>query len=412
MFGSDQTLYIGSVKPNIGHGEGASGINSILKCILALEHRVIPPNIHFSEPNPKIAFEESRMVVPVETISWPKDRIERASVNCFGVGGANSHVILESLGSFERTSGIRVPPAATVSNAMEVEKEVRSAPALLVLSAADEESLGRSIFEHQQYSQRRPSHLQDLSYTLCRRREHLPFRAFCVTNGESIEFISPTKQDTVTRITMVFTGQGSQWVGMAKELIDNYRSFEKDIDELSRILSNVEDSLAWNIKDELIKPNNTSRLNTAEVSQPVTTAVQIALVNLLRRWDIYPSVVIGHSSGEIAAAYAAESITAEEAMLISYHRGQAATNVRNHGSMAAVGLGKDDALSYLEPGVIVACENSPSSVTLSGDKASLEISCERIKKEKPNTFLRHLKVDIAYHSRKCTIGVERKSFLQ
>lgn len=332
------------------------------------------------------------MVVPVETTSWPKNRAKRVSINCFGVGGANSHVILETLESFQKSKLL------PVTN--EVHHESHKTPGLFVLSAASEKSLVRSILEHENYIQNHPSRMDDLSYTMCRRREHLRYRAFGVKVGDVIEFTTPRKGNKIVRITMVFTGQGAQWAGMAKELINDYTAFKEDIDQLSLFLSGIEESPTWNVKDELLRSQENSNLNMAEYAQPITTAVQIALVNLLRRWEIYPSAVIGHSSGEIAAAYAANAITAKEAMLISYYRGKVASTVPEGGSMAAVGLGKDEVLPFLEPGVMVACENSPKSVTLSGDEVVLGALCQRIGKEMPDTFVRPLKVNVAYHSRK------------
>ncbi|TVY38283.1 Highly reducing polyketide synthase, partial [Lachnellula occidentalis] len=337
VFGSDQVLYLGSIKPNVGHAEGASGINSMLKCILALERSAIPPNIHFSTPNPRIEFEKANMVVPVETMPWPEQRLQRASVNSFGIGGANAHVILESLACFQNTATLRPSSPTTICHGLKMgnldpcrtpsstelssvsdrsyrgQNESDGKPTLFVLSAASKESLAASILEHQRYMKAHLSELQHLSYTLCRRREFHKFRTFCVKNGDAMDFTVPRKQNNLSQITMVFTGQGAQWAEMAKELINDYETFETDIDALSHVLSGLENPPDWNIKEELLKLSKMSRLNSAEYAQPITTAVQIALVNLLRSWNIHPSAVVGHSSGEIAAAYAAYAISAEEA---------------------------------------------------------------------------------------------------
>jgi len=154
--------------------------------------------------------------------------------------------------------------------------------------------------------------------------------------------------------------------------------------------------------DELLKPQATSLINRPEMSQPLCSAVQIALVNLFRSWDVKPQAVVGHSSGEIAGAYAAEAITADEAILMAYYRGQVMKLQGLAGGMAAIGLGRDAVTPFLVPGVVIACENSPESVTLSGDADKLLEVMDTIGQANPDKLVRRLKVDMAYHSRKST----------
>ena len=151
---------------------------------------------------------------------------------------------------------------------------------------------------------------------------------------------------------------------------------------------------------ELTKPEASSRIQTAEYSQPLCTALQAALINLLRTWNVHPTAVVGHSSGEIAGAYAADSIDLYDAIRLAYYRGQVSKLQFHAGGMAAVGLGRDEVASYLVPGVTVACENSPSSTTLSGDVKALESVLATLESKEPDILARRLKVDIAYHSRK------------
>lgn len=150
--------------------------------------------------------------------------------------------------------------------------------------------------------------------------------------------------------------------------------------------------------DELAAAKETSRINDAEFSQPLCTALQIGLVNLLSTWGVHADAVVGHSSGEIAAAYAAKAITAEAAIIIAYYRGQVTKARTRAGAMAAVGLGREGIVSFLQDGVVIACENSPKSVTLSGDANKLDCVLERLKREQPDVFCRLLKVEKAYHS--------------
>lgn len=152
--------------------------------------------------------------------------------------------------------------------------------------------------------------------------------------------------------------------------------------------------------DELLKPKSESLLNKSEYAQPLCTALQIGIINILKACGITSSAVIGHSSGEIAAAYASSAITADEAIIIAYYRGRGTTDVNIPGGMAAVGLGRAGVVKFLQEGVVIACENSPKSVTLSGD---LDVLCnvlDAIKQAHPEVFLRKLHVEMAYHSRK------------
>jgi acyl transferase domain-containing protein len=149
---------------------------------------------------------------------------------------------------------------------------------------------------------------------------------------------------------------------------------------------------------ELSKSKTDSRLDQAEFSQPLCTAVQIAIVNLLRTWNISPSQVIGHSSGELAAAYASGAITSTEAIVGAYYRGLVTKQQTRPGAMAAVGLGRKDVTGYLTDGVTIACENSAESTTISGDAAQVDNVIGRIKESNPDVLARRLRVEMAYHS--------------
>lgn len=148
----------------------------------------------------------------------------------------------------------------------------------------------------------------------------------------------------------------------------------------------------------MFKSDDPSCLSKAEFSQPLCAAIQIGLVNLLASWNIHPTAVIGHSSGEMIAAYAAKSITAETAILIAYFRGQASSHSRP-GGMAGIALSREVVSGLLEDGVVVACENSPQSVVISGDRDTLDRVLTRIAEEHPDVFTSHLDVTTAYHSR-------------
>ena len=383
VFG-DSGVYIGSVKPNLGHSEGASGLTSLIKAVLALENQIIPPNIKFSNPNPNIEFGNGRMTVPVEPTPWPKARRERVSINSFGIGGSNAHAIVDSARDFN------LPTRS---------EQQTDIPQLLVYSANSSESLRKQIQNFGKFSEENPDALEDLAYTLANRREHLPHRAFCVASKNAPATASPlSKIGQTPNVVMVFTGQGAQWPQMGRELIQSSTVFQNSIKSMNKSLQETPNAPQWNIEDELLKPAKSSQLHRAELSQPLCTAIQIGLVDYLASIGIEPYAVVGHSSGELAAAYAAGALTAQEAIIAAFYRGFVTKRQKKSGSMAAIGMGWEDTTKYLVPGVTIACENSPKSVTISGDFDKVQSVVSDIKKANPEALAKQLKVDQAYHS--------------
>ncbi|KAI0426766.1 acyl transferase domain-containing protein [Xylaria sp. FL1042] len=390
VFGSKGGVYIGSVKPNLGHSEGASGLSSLLKCIMALENRIIPPNIKFHRPNPNIPFEKGGLRVPTNALPWPRDRSERASINSFGVGGANAHVIIDSAASFG------------------IQKLVGDVPAgnrLLAFTANDGDSASRGAQDCVKFLQDHPKNLHDCAYTLGMRREHLSYRTFAVVDSvdaKDIAFSGPVKVTAaVPSIIFIFTGQGAQWPTMGSALLSDYPAVINDLRAMEVALSMLGPDVApeWTLSEELLQPKETSKIYNAEFSQPLCTAVQILVVNLLRTWGVSPDAVLGHSSGEIAAAYAAGALTMEEAVICAFLRGRATRNLTGpRGAMAAVALGSNEIQPYLGDGIVIACENSPHHVTLSGDEDRIMDAVRAIKYDHPEVATSRLQVDMAYHS--------------
>ncbi|KAM3547014.1 hypothetical protein ARSEF1564_000055 [Beauveria bassiana] len=366
LFGGDNGIYIGSVKANLGHSEGASGLTSIIKAVLSLEHNSIPPNIKFDVPNPAIPFAKYNITVPTDTMPWPEGRKKRVSINNFGIGGANSHVILDSAEVFEAGQQL---------------EEANDHPHLLVYSAATSESLSSMGKSYAEYLNKHPERIQDVVYTLVHKRESLEHRGFLVASRDSPGTPSipiPSPGGSKINIVMVFTGQGAQWPQMGRDLLksnDNFRN-----------------------KGELKKTAKRSRVNLAEFSQPLCTAVQVSLVECFKAIGVTPSAVVGHSSGEIAGAYAAGALTLEEAITAAYHRGAVAEKQNRKGAMAAIGLSWNDVKPFLIPTVGVACDNSPDSVTISGDADKVAEVMQAISLAMPDVLARLLKVDKAYHS--------------
>ncbi|RYP89225.1 hypothetical protein DL769_000149 [Monosporascus sp. CRB-8-3] len=421
VLGGDAGVFIGSVKPNLGHSEGASGITSLIKAVLSLENQTIPPNIKFSRPNPKIPFHERNLRVPLESTPWPEARHERVSINSFGLGGTNAHVVLDSARSFQiQRTAANGHAAAAVPGSVPGAARTPSGtgPQLLLFSANSASSLQRMTQTFQDWvgnkhnEPRSSDYLQHLAYTLANRREHLPHRSFMVASRDQPGMASPGRRASDVRpdLVMVFTGQGAQWPRMGRELL--LRSdlcFQTSIRSLDQHLreAHMPATPRWTLEEELLKPAKISGMQTAELSQPLCTAVQIGLIDLFAAAGIEPDAVVGHSSGEIAAAYGAGALTAKEAIIAAWQRGLAAAKQTRLGAMAAIGLSWDDVRGFLSPKVVVACENSPKSVTLSGDAAEVEEVVSSIKKAHPHALARLLKVDKAYHSyHMCEIGEE------
>ena len=384
VFG-DSGIYIGSIKPNLGHAEGASGLNSVLKAVLALENRTIPPNIKFSAPNPDIPWESAKLTVPLKPTPWPQNRKERVSVNSFGIGGSNAHVILDS---------------AAIHNAEPKLEDASDTPQLLVYSANSPESLNDLAKAYDAYLSKHPERLADVAYTLANRREHLPYRSFVVTSREQPGTASlGVKAALAPKIVFVFTGQGAQWPQMGRNLLRNNAVFRASIQKSDKHLKSLGDTgPEWTIEAELRRSSKTSRVGTAELSQPLCTAIQIALVDALGAIGITADAIVGHSSGEIAGAYASGALTAEEAITAAFHRGAIVKKQTRKGAMAAIGLSWADVKEFLIPNVIVACENSPRSVTLSGDADGVAAVVQEIHASRPDVLARLLNVDKAYHS--------------
>ena len=273
-------------------------------------------------------------------------------------------------------------------------------PQLLLFSANSQKALTRMTDSYRQFVERAPECVRNLAYTLANRREHLPYRAFGVIENGSIGQISPvSKPRKPSGVVMVFTGQGAQWPQMGLDLLDSNPTFARSIRALDEHLRALpKDTPEWSIEGELRKPGKRSRVQKAEFSQPLCTAIQIALIDTLSSVGIQPDAVVGHSSGEIAAAYAVGGLTAGEAIMVAMYRGVVTKFSQRSGAMAAIGLSHEDTEKYLVPDVVIACDNSPKSVTISGDSDRVGEVIAVIHKLQPSVLAKKLQVDKAYHS--------------
>ncbi|KAG8526400.1 Type I Iterative PKS [Bacidia gigantensis] len=376
-----QPLLIGSIKSNIGHLEGASGIAAVVKVVLMLEKGFILPNFDFQKASSRIPMERWNIEVPKSLRPWQSDGIRRASLNNFGFGGSNAHAILDDATSFiaqrdniEKTSNANTAEESTYRymNGC-ADCRVPSESLVFLLSSSDEisgkkqaQNLVQYITDHQDHDANEL--MRDLAYTLSERRSKLPWR---------------------------FASRAQSPSQLGETLSDKNIKFH-----------NIHDSkhlgFIFTGQDELGKDAQTSQVGDAHISQCLTTALQIALVDLLASWNIYPARVAGHSSGEIAAAYCAGALSQRDAMSVAYHRGIVALKLKDlrDGAMLAVGMSEKDIdplVASLATGrAKVACINSGSSVTVSGDRDAIGELSKIL--EAKDVFHRRLAVQVAYHS--------------
>lgn len=409
---ADKPLIIGSIKSNVGHSESAAGLSGLIKAVLTVESGIIPGNPTFITPTTRIDFEKSRVRPTRRTIRWPQSSsaLRRASVNSFGFGGTNAHVVLEA-----RDSMVKDPKArkgfvfsshgSGVFGGDDLPETGSGPPHLLVFSANDNDVLRRNvqILSDHLIDPAVHAKLSDVAYTLSERRTHHFYRGFITSNSVEItadSMITGKKKAQPPRVAFIFTGQGAQWSQMGKDLIESFPLARSVIESLDAALQSLARPPQWSLLAELTQKRAAEALRLPEFSQPLVTALQIALLSVLRHWGISATRVLGHSSGEIAAAVAAEFLTPDEAIKIAYFRGLAAKAHRPEQplGMLAVGVSADAITPYLEsePTIQVACFNSPVSLTLSGQQPALKRVCERLQGD--GHFARMLQVNLAYHS--------------
>jgi acyl transferase domain-containing protein len=340
---------------------------------------------------------------------WPRE-LRRGSVNSFGFGGASAHLILESPSSF---LGARWTETEWRPDSSLKKKQLFVLP----VSSSSKTSLEARI-EHvaQAVKGYNEAMLYRLAYTLSQRRSQLEYKRYLLAEVVANEDVtttvlheSPSQDDTDNTlnplsVAFVFTGQGSQYPGMASQLLHRNTTFSNTIDTLDSTLQSLPPQYApdWTLRQAMLESAEMSRVNDVDRSQPLCTALQIALVDMLSDWNIKPESVVGHSSGEIAAAYAAGLLTAAQAIKVAYFRGYAVAQLHRPGLMLAAGLTAEAAESLIvdkgfSDQACVACINSSDSVTLSGAPEAIEALEAELNSQ--STFNRRLKTGgQAYHS--------------
>lgn len=391
-----------------------------------LEKGSILPNIHFDRPSKRIPFDSWNIQVPTDVVSWPQDRLKRVSINSFGYGGTNAHTIIDDADQFlSGYSGYQ--DWQLVENRVDPDERER----LFVFSAPDESALRRMIQRFDDYLSTKASNaglqnpfernlfLDRLSYTLSNRRSKFSWKASATgtTIAKLQEALSTANSALIkrtpdsARLAFVFTGQGAQWAKMVELM--SYQVFSDSVHEADDYLRTHLGS-DWSVITELQRDKGESNVHLARISQPLCTVLQIALVELLTSWNIEPAGVVGHSSGEIAAAYCYGALSREDAWTVAYWRGKICSELKQDaphvkGAMMAVGLSSEVAEEYIgnvKTGkIVVACINSPSSVTISGDESGIDNLQKLLSTDA--VFCRKLVVENAYHSHHMELIAEK-----
>ncbi|KAI0191981.1 hybrid PKS-NRPS [Xylaria flabelliformis] len=415
-------LLIGSVKTVLGHLEGCAGLAGLLKASLAAEKGIIFPNLHFDVLSPAVEPFYRNMKIPTLVLPWPdvpSESPRRVSINSFGFGGANAHAIIESYAQ----SPVDIPRDKNPGQYEERSNIISGGPFLF--SANSQYSLLATVERMINFLRANKNFdLRSLAWTLQSRRTTLPARAAVsginrdrllealegyISNAKSSSAIAesqlhPLATDRQPRILGIFTGQGAQWPKMGRELLLTSKLFAQVIDRLQKSLNALADPPSWSLKSEVMADEDSSRVSEAQVGQPLCTAIQIALIDVLRSAGVSFGSVIGHSSGEIAAAYAAGFLSASDAIRVSYYRGYHAALAcgpeGQTGAMMIADMTFHDGLELCQSGqfagrLTVAASNSSKSITLSGDGDAINEALDLLK---DSHSARLLRVDKAYHS--------------
>ncbi len=426
---------IGSVKSNIGHPESAAGIAGLIKTALALHHRQVPASLHCQTPNPDIPFEALGLRVPQSLEPWPDaagPALEPlAGVNSFGFGGTNAHAILQGPPEEIADCRLQIADCSDQQAAIPyylVPLSARSPEALQELSASCKDFVGndKSAICNLQSA----IFLRDLVHTVSLRRSHHNHRLAVVAcsaaelaeqlglflAGESSASIvnDCVSSERDGKLAFVFCGQGPQWWGMGRQLLAQEPVFRATIERVDRLLKEV---VGWSVLEELSADESHARLEETAIAQPAIFAVQVALVELWRSWGIRPTAVVGHSVGEVAAAYTAGALTLEDAVCVIGHRGRCMELAPAKGGMLAVGMSLDEWHAFAGPlqarglrqdhresmpplqfnGLVaVAAINGPASLTLSGPNQALAKIARQL--DRRQVFQRLLRVNYAFHS--------------
>lgn len=392
-------LMIGSIKPNIGHLEGAAGIAGLIKAVLMVERGSLLPSGGFTEPNPAIPFTELGLRVVDELQEWPvvAGRPRRAGVSSFGFGGTNAHVIVEEAGSVgaDTVSGRAdvggsgggvvawvisgKTASALAAQAGRLGRYVRARPALDVVDVGYSLVSTRSVFDHR-------------AVVVGQTRDELLAGLAGVVAGRPEAGVVCGVGKPAGKTAFVFAGQGSQWLGMGSELYAAYPVFAEALDA---VVDELDRHLRYPLRD-VIWGHDQDLLNTTEFAQPALFAVEVALYRLLMSWGVRPGLVLGHSVGELAAAHVAGALCLPDAAMLVAARGRLMQALPAGGAMFAVQAREDEVAPMLGHDVSIAAVNGPASVVISGAHDAVSAIADRLRGQ--GRRVHRLAVSHAFHS--------------
>ncbi|MEM9008579.1 MAG: type I polyketide synthase, partial [Cyanobacteria bacterium P01_F01_bin.86] len=395
----DDVCLVGAVKTNIGHLEAASGIAGLIKVVLSLQHRQIPPNLHFQSPNPYIPFGKLPVEVPQALTAWPSygdDAI--AGVSAFSFGGTNAHVVLQAAPNREKPI-------------IQIERPLH----LLTLSAKSPTALKDSAQRYEKHLQHHTEQtLGDICYTANIGRAHHDYRlaivstsktdliakltAFDLGDDNSSVLKGQRSPNTQSNIAFLFTGQGSQYVDMGRELYETQLTFGRVLDQCADILQEVNVPLLEVLYDQAEGDEQKININNTAYTQPALFALEYALYKLWQSWGLTPSVVMGHSVGEYVAACVAGVFSLEDGLKLIAARGRLMQQLPSGGGMVSLMAAVEQVKTAIadQPDVSIAAINGPQSTVISGPIAALQTMVEQF--AKAGVKGKFLSVSHAFHS--------------
>ncbi|NER93852.1 MAG: SDR family NAD(P)-dependent oxidoreductase [Symploca sp. SIO1B1] len=427
VFGSnhsvEQPLIIGSVKTNIGHLEVAAGIASLMKVVLQLQQQQIAPSLHFNQPNPYINWSQLPLQVPTQLTSWQTNGKTRiAGVSSFGFSGTNAHVILEEAPTKVKSQNLPRFVHHATQTKVKNEEDIERSLHLLTLSAKAQTALDELVSSYQSYLPTHPElGVANICHTANTGRSHFNHRLAVVASnqqelveklrqhqkGEEVAGIysgEPKNNTTVCKIAFLFTGQGSQYVNMGRQLYEQSPTFRQAINQCEEILSSVEAFKEKSLR-EILYPaddsSDSSLLNQTAYTQPALFAIEYALFKLWQSWGIKPDVVMGHSVGEYVAATVAGVFSLEDGLKLIAARGSWMQQLPAGGQMVSVMTSESKVLDTLkvmslEEKVAIAAINGPESIVISGESEAVGAIATHL--ESVGIKTKQLQVSHAFHS--------------